>query len=78
MNNNTHFQEADDFQSFMIVLFSRLVLNNLSKAAISNLESTVVEGWEDSHSRVDVLKFSQQSSIEVGVHVLVDPENIRC
>ena len=44
MNNNTHFQEADDFQSFMIVLFSRLVLNNLSKAAISNLESTVVEG----------------------------------
>ena len=39
----------------------------------THLKTTVVEGGEDSNSRVDVLQFSQKSSVKVRVHVAVDP-----
>ena len=43
----------------------------------SYLKTSVVEGGEDGDSRVDVLQFSQESSVKVRVHVAVDPEVIR-
>ena len=43
---------------------------------VTYLETSVVEGREDSDSRVDVLQFSQESSVKVRVHVAVDPEKL--
>ena len=37
------------------------------------LKTTVVEGREDSDGRVNVLEFSEESTVEVRVHVAVDP-----
>ena len=41
---------------------------------VTYLETSVVEGRQDSDSRVDVFQFSQEGSVKVRVHVAVDPE----
>ena len=49
------------------------VVWEMTQVMADYLKTTVVEGREDSDGRVNVLEFSEESSVEVRVHVAVDP-----